>query len=197
MGKPTSLSLSLSLSLSQCICLFLYVALSLTLSRKDTNRHNIHSHDPATYTHIQNNPQSQYTKLHHTQGIQLLSYTVETWPSLSPRTLVFPLVLPGLCIVDVGHCPVSVAYISGHTHISVSLSLPLFQCVCLFLCVALSLCLWVCEENTQTHTHTHTHTHTYAYTLTIMRHTDTYKTTPRLVHTELHCTEGLHYLSPL
>lgn len=165
------------------------------MSLKKTHTHaDIHCHDPATYTHIQNNPQTQHTQLHRTKDIQHLSYTVETSPSLSPGTSVFgphprAPVLPGLCIVDIGHCPMSVAHISGQTHISVSLSpsLPLY--LSLSVCGSVSLSLSLSRKHT--HAPTHARTHTHSQSCDIQR----YRTTPRLMHTQSHRTEGIHCLS--
>lgn len=199
MGKPTSVSLSVARSLSPSLemCLSLSLCGFFSVSLKKTHTHaDVRCHDAATYTHIQNDPQTQHTKLHRTKDIQHLSYTVETSPSLSPGTSVFPPhprapVLPGLCTVGIGHGPTSVAHISGQTHISVSLSPSLSLCLSLSVCGSVSLSLSLSRKHTRTHARTHARTHTHSHSCDIQR----YRTTPRLMHTQSHRTEGIHCLS--
>ena len=90
--------------------------------------------------------------------------------------------------VDIGHCAVSVAHITWEKLTSLSLSLSLFS-ICLSLSVCASVSLWGSQVNTRTHTHTHTHVHT------VTLHTDTYRTTPRLMHRASLGNQGIHYLS--
>ena len=78
----------------------------------------------------------------------------------------------------------------GKTHISLSLSLSLT-----FFNMSVSFCMCLCLSVRLSSKHTHAHTHTHTYTLTVTLHTDTYRTTPRLMHRASLGNQGIHYLS--
>ena len=78
----------------------------------------------------------------------------------------------------------------GKTHISLSLSLSLT-----FFNMSVSFCMCLCLSVRLSSKHTHAHTHTHTYTLTVTLHTDTYRTTPRLMHRASLCNQGIHSLS--
>ena len=136
-------SLSLSPSLEMCLSLSLCGFISASLKKTHTQA-DIHCHDPDTYSHIQNNPQTQHTKLHRTQGIQYLSSIVETSPSLSPGTSVFPPPPLSTSPPRTLHCRywslsnVSSPYCWGNPHLCLSLSLSLS------FTVSVSFCVWLC-----------------------------------------------------